>query len=162
MRKSFAKLLYNEMLSNPDIYLISSDLGYGMFDDIKRDFPERFINPGAAEQLMIGLAIGLTCEKKIAVCYSITPFILCRPYELLRTYINYEKIPVKLVGGGRNKDYAHDGISHWACDDQDILGTLSNIDTFFPDDLKELNEDFNEFLYKSKPSFLSLSKRIFN
>ena len=34
MRKQLAKLLLNEMQSNPNIYLITGDLGYGLWDDI--------------------------------------------------------------------------------------------------------------------------------
>jgi transketolase len=160
MRKTFANLLHKEMTNNPNIYLITADLGYGMFDDIKRDFPDRFINCGAAEQLMVGLAIGLSYEGKIPVCYSITPFLLCRPYELLRTYVNHENIPVKLVGGGRGKEYAHDGFSHWADDQEDILGTLKNVVSYVPDDADKMLACFSTFMYDKRPSFLSLSKKI--
>ena len=57
MRKRFASLLYNEMNKNDKIVLITGDLGFGLFDEIRKDFPDRFINVGSAEQLLIGLAI---------------------------------------------------------------------------------------------------------
>ena len=61
----FAHYLHEEMQSNKDIWLISLDLGYGMFDRHFADFPERCINTGAAEQSGIGIAVGLALEGKI-------------------------------------------------------------------------------------------------
>ena len=76
MRKLFAKMLHKEMGKNKDICLITADLGYGLWDSIRRDFPERYYNVGSAEQLMIGLAVGLAMEGKIPFAYSITSFLL--------------------------------------------------------------------------------------
>ena len=44
MRKEFAEFLYNEMASNEKIHLITGDLGYGLWDKIKLDYPDRFHN----------------------------------------------------------------------------------------------------------------------
>ena len=107
MRKHFSKLLHDKMAENEDIVLITGDLGYGLWDRIKIDYGDRFYNVGSSEQLMTGMAVGMAFEGKIPVVYSITPFLLYRPFELVRNYINHEKVPVKLVGGGRDKDYGH-------------------------------------------------------
>ena len=98
VRKTFVSLLYDEMSKSKDLVLITGDLGYNVFDTIRRDFPDRFFNPGAAEMLMVGMGIGMAMEGKIPICYSMTPFVLYRPFELIRTYIDHENIPVKLIG----------------------------------------------------------------
>lgn len=158
MRKIFSEMLYKEMKSNKNIYLISADLGYGLWDSIKKDFEDRFINPGSAEQLMLGMAVGLVLDKKIAITYSITPFLLYRPFEIIRNYMNIEKIPVKLVGGGRNRDYKNAGYTHWAEEDRDVMKTLKNIAMYHPENEKELKDAFQEFVYSQKPSYLNLVK----
>lgn len=158
MRKLFGQLIFNEMKNNNNIFLLTADLGFGILDECKLSFTDRFFNTGAAEQLMIGMGIGLSENNKIAVCYSITPFLLYRPFELLRNYINYEKIPVKLVGAGRNKDYLHDGISHWAEDDEKIISCLPHIKIFKPNTEKELKNQFLDFLYSNQPSYLNLKR----
>ena len=76
MRKELEFFLYNEMSSNQDIVLITADLGYGLWDRIKKDYPDRFINVMSSEQLMLGIACGLSMEGKLPVCYSITPFLI--------------------------------------------------------------------------------------
>ena len=109
VRKVFVRLLHEAMRENEDIVFIIGDLGYGHFDAIREEFPDRVFNPGAAEQLMLGMACGLALEGKIPVCYSMTPFILYRPFEVIRTYIDHEKIQVILAAAGRDKDYGAAG-----------------------------------------------------
>ena len=159
MRKSFAKLLYNEMLNNQDIVLITGDLGYGLWDDIRRDFPDRFHNVGSAEQLMMGAAVGMAMEGKIPVVYSITSFLLYRPFELIRNYLDHENIPVKLVGGGRDRDYGYLGFSHWAEDDKDIMSNFKNINIHHPENQDELEKDFNNLINSNEPHYINLKRK---
>lgn len=158
MRKLFGKMIIEQMEKTERINVITADLGFGILDDCKNKFPNRFYNTGAAEQLMIGIGIGMAENKKIPVCYSITPFLLYRPFEFLRNYVNYEKISVKLVGSGRDRDYSHDGISHWADDDELILKSLQNIKIYKPHTEEELVKIFPEFLYSDVPSYLNLRR----
>jgi transketolase len=156
MRKEFASLLHSAMSENENIILLTGDLGYGLWDRIKIDYPDRFYNTLSAEQLMLGTAIGMAMDRKIPVVYSITSFAIYRPFELIRNYLNHENIPVKIVGGGRDKEYGYLGFSHWAEEDIDILSNFKNLNLFKP---KEFNlKLFNTFMFNNKPSYLNLSK----
>lgn len=154
----FAYELYNQMCENKNIYLITGDLGYHVLDFIKRDFPDRFINVGAAEQAMMGIAVGLALKNKIPIVYSITTFLLYRPFETIRNYLHYEKIPVRLVGSGRNKDYQHEGISHWAEEDKKIMKILNNIDSRWPDKNEEIVALVKEMITKDRPWYVNLQR----
>jgi len=158
MRGHFGFELYKSMAEDDDIYVITADLGYGLFDSIRDDFPDRFLNTGAAEQAAMGIAVGLAEEGKIPVIYSITSFLLYRPYETIRNYIDHEQIPVKLIGGGRDKDYAHDGYSHWSQDAKKVLESFPNINKRFPTDNDQIQSITREVLYSDKPEFLNLRR----
>lgn len=158
LRRAFADLLYQEMLKDDDIWVIVGDLGYKMWDQIRAEFPKRFINAGASEQAMMGMAIGLALEGKIPVVYSITTFLLYRPFETIRNYINYERIPVKLIGSGRDKDYAHDGISHWAEEDREVLKIFNNIEGKWPSSSDDLPKIISEMLENKKPYYINLRR----
>jgi len=158
MRKLFGNLIVDEMDTNLNLRMITADLGFGVLDKCRTSHPTRFFNVGAAEQLMIGVAIGMAENNLIPVCYSITPFLLYRPFEFLRNYVNYEQISVKLVGSGRDKDYHHDGISHWAEDDEKILNSLPNIKIYKPDTEEQLIKILPEFLYSKTPAYLNLKR----
>ena len=156
MRRKFEEMLHNEMAINDKIVLITGDLGYGLWDRIKIDYPDRFYNPLAAEQLMVGMASGLAMDGYIPLVYSITPFVIYRPFELIRNYLEHEKIPVKLIGGGRDKEYGYLGFSHWAEDDIDFLINFKNLELFKPKELTK--KDFDELINNGLPSYMNLKR----
>jgi|SRR3989304_1449905 len=157
-RGYFSAQLYEEMLKNKDIWLLFGDLGYGMFNKHRETFPDRAINTGAAEMGMMGAAVGLALEGKIPVVYSITSFLLRRPFEILKFYVNDEQIPVKLVGSGRNKDYAHDGPSHFSEDDVEIMRLFSNIIPHWPKDKEQVPKMVHKMLNNPSPTYLNLTR----
>src|SRR3990167_6304737 len=101
MRKEFAEELTKQAKTNDKIWLVTCDLGYGLWDGFRDQIPQRFLNTGAAEQAAADICVGLALEGKIPFFYSITTFLLYRPFETLRTYVNHEQIPIKLAGSGR-------------------------------------------------------------
>jgi len=156
MRREFAFELHKQMTIDTNMVLISMDLGYGMWDKIRDDYPKRFYNVGASEQAGMDIAVGMALSGKKVFVYSITTFLLYRAFETLRTYVNYEKIPLRLVGSGRDKDYAHDGISHWSEDAKQILDTLPNIKQYFPTDKNEIPLIVEKMVEDDSPAFISL------
>lgn len=158
MRKAFQKALYKQMKENSQIFLLLGDLGYKIFDNHRAAFPQRVVNCGAAEQAMLDIAVGLAYDGKIPFCYSITPFLIYRPFETIRTYIDYENLPVKLVGSGRNRDYKHDGISHWADDVGLYLNNFKNVKQFWPNKVSQVSGMVKEMVANNSPSFISLSR----
>lgn len=158
MRKLFAQLLHAAMATNPKIYLITGDLGYGLWDSIRDGYPERFYNVGSSEMAMMGAAIGLAMEGKIPYVYSITPFAIYRPFEMIRNYVDHERIPVNIIGGGRDKDYGYLGFSHWSHDDKRIVNVFDNIKSVWPDSQDEVRDVFNQSLTQQYPMYINLSR----
>jgi transketolase len=158
MRYKFAELLEQAMEKNKDIFFLTGDLGYRIFDNILQKYPDRAYTVGASEQLMMGMAVGLADSGKMPFVYSITPFLLYRPFEIIRTYINHESCNVKMIGCGRNNDYEHDGFTHFAGDDKEITLPLNNIEKFWPFDNDQLVLNFEEILNNNKPSYLNLTR----
>lgn len=158
MRRCFADSLHERMREDDRIWVVTGDMGYKMWDRIRRDFPERFINTGAAEQVMVGIGVGLALGGKIPFIYSITPFLLYRPFETIRNYINHEKVPVKLIGSGRATDYLHDGFSHWAQEDKEIMKIFSNIRSKWPMGLDEIPGLVREMVDNHSPYYVNLKK----
>ena len=158
MRRDFAKLVYEEMKVNQDIYVITGDLGYGLWDKVKEDFPSRFYNVGSSEMAMMGMGGGLAVYGKIPYIYSITPFVLYRPFEMIRNYLDHEKIPVNLIGGGRDKDYGYLGFSHWSEDDKTIMQSFQNVVKFHPENDTQLIEAFQISLQKKFPTYINLKR----
>lgn len=158
MRRKFSDELEAWMEKDPDIWVISIDLGYKMLDNIRDKFPDRFINTGASEQAAMGIAVGLALEGKKPFIYSITSFLLYRPFETIRNYIHHEKIPVRLVGGGRDFDYEHDGFSHWSHDADKVLKIFDNIHPLHPQSISDIPAMVEMMVEVDAPFFISLKR----
>jgi transketolase len=158
MRKQFAEFLFKAMATNKDIYLITGDLGYGLWDNVRDTYPERFFNVGSSEMAMMGMGVGLAMEGKIPYVYSITPFAIYRPFEMIRNYLDHEGIAVNVIGGGRDKDYGYLGFSHWSEDDKRIMSSFDNVKTSHPETDQELLEEFEYSLMKQKACYINLKR----
>lgn len=158
IRGWFAFELYKQMAREENIFLLTGDLGYKMLDFIKRDFPQRFLNVGVAEHTLIDLAVGLALKGKKPFVYSITTFLLRRPFEALYLYLHTEKIPVRLVGGGRGMDYALYGISHWPTDDRKIMKILNKIKAHWPKEKAEIPSLVKQMVKINEPWYVNLSR----
>ena len=157
MRKQLAEYLLKEMITNKDIFLVTGDLGYKLWDQIRDTFPDRFYNVGASEMAGVLICVGLALRGKIPIFYSISPFAIYRPFEAIHIYLHHEQIPVKIVSSGRDKNYKIDGYSHDASEIKEIMKPL-NIEKFYPTETSDLTGTFNKFLYNKKPSYLNLIK----
>lgn len=157
-RGYFSKALYRAMAENDRIWLVTADLGFGVLDPMRDDFDERFLNTGASEQVAMGICVGLALEGKIPFLYSITSFLLYRPFEWIRNYLNHEQIPVKLVGSGFGDDYKHDGFTHHTYDAKRTLALFPCIQTFFPDTKEQVPDYLKKMIENDLPSFLCLRR----
>jgi len=158
MRRDFAQLLFEEMSTNRDIYLITGDLGYGLWDKVRDTYTDRFYNVGSSEMAMLGMGVGLAMEGKIPFVYSITPFAIYRPFEMIRNYLDHENISVNIIGGGRDRDYGYLGFSHWSEDDVRIMSSFDNVKMFKPNDQQELVNAFTYSLTKQSATYINLKR----
>lgn len=157
MRPQFAEHLHAAMSANEKIVVCTADLGYKMFDKIRADYPDRFFDFGAAEQLMLGAAVGLAQEGFIPITYTITPFYW-RAAEWIRNFLNHEGANVKLVGSGRGRDYAHDGFTHDATDDEDLFRGFQAILCRWPDTVEQMKLYVDHMIAFPGPVYLNLRR----
>lgn len=158
IRGYFAHELSCAMEKDLAIRVISCDLGFGMFDSLKDRFPDRYLNVGSAEQAGMGVAVGMAMEGLKPFIYSITPFLIYRPFETMRNYINHEKIPVRLVASGVDDDYKHDGFSHHAFDVGHVLNGLHEIEELWPKTKEEVPDMVKQMVEIDRPWFIALRR----
>jgi len=158
IRGWFAAALHDEMEENENIWLLVGDLGWGMMDQIRDDFPKRFVNVGASEQLLVGAGVGLALSGKIPFVYSITTFLIYRAFEWHRNFLNHEQIPVFLIGSGYEDDYKHDGISHQPYEVKEVLNCLPNIRQYYPEEKESVPEQLRSMIMRNSPAFMCLRR----
>ena len=81
MRRIFGKIISELADKDEKIVLLVGDIGYGIFDKFREKHPKKFFNLGICEQSLIGAASGMSLEGLKPWVYTITPFLIERPFE---------------------------------------------------------------------------------
>ncbi len=155
MRYEFGKELYNLMKKDKSIILLVGDVGYGIFNDIKKEMPERFFNLGICEQSMISIVAGMALQGLKPYCYTITPFLIERAFEQVKIDIDAMKTNVKLVGYA---DYPTQGITHRELNGEKLMSLFKNIKSYFPKNSEETKQAIKGSYNFRGPTFISLKK----
>ena len=153
MRRRFGKVITELADRDENIIVLVGDIGYRVFDEFREKHPDRFINFGICEQSMIGVSAGMALEGLKPWVYTITPFLIERPFEQLKLDIDQQNANVKLVGFA---DYPTLGPTHQELVADKIVQLFTNISSFFPKDGDETQSMVYEAYEKNGPAFISL------
>ena len=153
MRRRFGDIIAKLADKDERIYVISGDIGYRVFDEFRERHHKRFINIGICEQSMIGVSAGMALEGLQPWVYTITPFLIERPFEQVKLDINQQRVNVKLVGYA---DYPTLGPTHSEIDGKKLMSIFTNIKSYFPKDGHETEKMILQAYYDKGPSFISL------
>lgn len=140
MRDTFVRTLIALAKENPNIELITGDLGFGVLKPFWERLPNQFINAGIAEQNMTSAAAGMALEGKTVFTYSIGNFPTLRCLEQIRNDCAYHGANVKIVCVGGGFVYGSLGMSHHATEDIAVMRALPGVAVLCPGDLVEAEE----------------------
>jgi len=157
MRREFGQILVELAERDSSIVLIVGDLGGKIFQDFKEKFPDRYFNFGACEQSMVSAAAGMALKGLKPYLYSITPFLLERPFEQIKIDMDHQNVNVKLVGYA---DYPELGPTHKEMDWKRIGELLKNTELYFPKTVEEAKEALFVSYNHGKPTIISLKKAL--
>tara|TARA_A100001015_G_C15028084_1_gene731600 strand:- start:2042 stop:2965 length:924 start_codon:yes stop_codon:yes gene_type:complete len=160
MRNVFAEQLYKLGKKNKKIFCVVSDISpAGSMVNFSKEFPERFINVGVAEQSMIGISAGLATQGMKPFAYTIASFSLYRPFEMVKTDLCYQNLPVTVVGMGSGLSYPTLGGTHHTAEDVAICNALPNMQIIAPSEPKEVIEATKYCAFQNNgPIYLKLGK----
>ena len=158
MRNAFVNTLTELARNDDNVFLVTADMGFSVFEDFREEFPDRFLNTGIAEQNTIGIAAGLAMSGKVVYVYSIIPFITMRCFEQIRLDLAYNNANVKLVGVGAGFTYGSMGSSHHAIEDISIMRSIPNMTVLCPGDPFETEELIKRSYEKNGPVYIRLGK----
>jgi len=160
MRDSFVSSLTSLIEAREDVMLLTADLGFGIFNDIRERFPDHFINVGVAEQNMIGVASGLALDGWCVFAYSIGNFATLRCLEQIRNDAAYHEANVNIVASGGGFTYGALGMSHHATEDLSILRALPGVEVVAPCDAYESHHATLQLADRPGVGYLRIEKDI--
>ena len=138
MRNRFADTFYELGKTDPRLCVVVADISpAGSIAKFRNEFPNRFINTGVAEQIMIGMVAGMAQRGLRPFAYTIATFTLYRPFEMVRDDLCYQNLPVTIVGIGGGVTYSTLGATHHAQEDVAIACAIPNMSVIAPCDPAE-------------------------
>ena len=127
-------------------------------ENFRKEFPERFIQVGVAEQAMATVASGMANYGKIPFIASYATFSPGRNWEQIRTTIALNNVPVKIAGHHTGISVGPDGATHQALEDIALMRVMPNMIVIVPCDAIEAKKATIEAAGNGKPTYIRFAR----
>jgi transketolase len=132
-RIAYGKAVHDMALKNNNIVVVDADcIGPLNYSEFVKDFPDRFVECGIAEQNMVSIAAGIASCGKTVFVGSFAVFSTMRALDQVRNQICYNNFDVKVIGTHAGVETGFDGATHQAIEDMAIMRAIPNMRVLAP------------------------------
>jgi transketolase len=124
----------------------------------EKEFPDRFIEVGVAEQNMAALGAGLAAAGKVPFIASYAAFSPGRNYEQIRTTIALNNVPVKVAGMHAGVSVGPDGATHQMLEDIGLMRMLPRMTVLNPVDAVEAHKAVVAAAKTQNPTYIRFGR----
>lgn len=158
-RDGFGKGLLAAGKENENIVALCADLAESTrMEWFKKEFPNRFVEIGVAEQNLVTVASGMAAAGKIPFASSYAAFSPGRNYEQIRTTIALNNKHVIVVGSHAGVSVGPDGATHQMLEDIALMRVLPNMTVINPCDSNEAYKATLALAKYGKPAYIRLGR----
>lgn len=158
-RESFGKALVELGKENKEVVVLTADLaGATKTSLFEKEFPDRFINVGIAEQNLIGISAGLATTGKIPFASTFAMFAAGRAYDQIRNSVAYPKLNVKICGTHAGVTVGEDGATHQMLEDLSLMRSIPNMTVLCPSDDTQTKWAIKEMAKFDGPVYIRLAR----
>lgn len=160
MRSTFVNTLTEMARKNDKIICVIGDTGFSVFENFEKEFKDRFVNVGIAEQNFVSFGAGLAAMGMKPYIYNVVSFMTLRSLEQIELDICYQNNPVVLVGVGGGHAYGSAGPTHHSYFDIAIMRMLPNMTVVCPADPIEMKEVMYASENYNKPLYIRIGRSV--
>lgn len=160
MRATFVNTLAEMARKNDKIMCVIGDTGFSVFENYEKEFKERFVNAGIAEQNFVAFGAGLAAMGMKAYLYNVVSFMTYRGYEQILLDIAYQENPAVLVGVGGGHAYGTAGPTHHGYFDISMMRQLPNMTVVCPADPMEMRAVMLFSETYEKPMYIRIGRSV--
>jgi len=126
MRERFATTATELLDTDSRLALVLADISTAQFAPAAARHPERVINVGIREQLLISVAGGLALAGLRPIVHTFSSFLIERPFEQIKLDLTHQDVGAVLVSYGGSYDMTGEGRTHQAPGDVALISTLDD------------------------------------
>lgn len=159
MKKGYGRGLVMAGKQFPNVVAASSDVsGSTGTDAFAKEFPDRFIEVGVAEQNLVTVGSGMAAMGKIPFVAAYAAFSPGRNWEQIRTTICLNDRPVKVISTHVGLSDAPDGATHQMLEDLALMRSLPNMTVIAPCDSVEAAKATLALASTGKPGYMRVAR----
>ena len=160
MRKTFVDTLTELSRKDDKVMCVIGDTGFSVFEEYEREFKDRFVNVGIAEQNFVSFGAGLAAMGMKPFIYNVASFMCYRAFEQIELDVCYQENPVVLVGVGGGHAYGVAGPTHHAYWDVAMMAQLPNMTVLCPADPVEMQACVKAAYELQKPVYIRIGRSV--
>lgn len=138
-RRQFATTATDLVDAEPDVALVYAEISGQFFGDVERRHPDRVVNVGIREQLLVNVGAGMALAGLRPIVHTFGSFLVERAFEQVKLGFGHQDVGGVLVGSGGSFDIASGGRTHQAPGDVALLDTLPGISIHAPGNAAEVD-----------------------
>lgn len=163
MRRTIGSILSELAEMDEKFIFMPADCGkFLIYEEFKRNHPDRILNMGIAEQNMVGAAAGMTNEGFHVFGAAYSTFISARSLDQVRVNMGLMGIPVKFIASSGGLTNGNLSATHMALEDVADIRAIPGMTVITPADCTELVKTLVALLDYDKPAYVRLTGRINN
>ncbi|MEV7268877.1 transketolase family protein [Streptomyces bacillaris] len=124
MRDRFITTTSQLLAEEPRLAVVLADISADGFAPARRAHPDRVINVGIREQLLIGAGAGMALTGMRPIMHTFASFLVERPFEQVKLDFGHQGVGGILVSAGGSYDWPAGGFTHMSPGDVALLDTL--------------------------------------
>lgn len=123
-RRTFARTVSALVREDPAVALVYAEISGGYFADAHAAAPDRVVNVGIREQLLVGVGAGLALIGLRPVVHTFGSFLVERAFEQVKLDFSHQDVGGVLVSAGASFDISSGGRTHQSPGDVALVATL--------------------------------------
>ena len=157
-RKAYGEFL-SQIGANKDVVVLDADLATATKTDMFfKEYPERHIDVGIAEQDLVGTACGLALSGKTVFASTFAIFMAGRAYDQVRNTAAYSHVNVNLCATHAGVMVGEDGPTHQCIEDVALMNVIPTMKVLSPADDISTKKILGVCLKEEGPKYIRLGR----